>query len=144
MGKVAANRSETVAKIPLACADEKAAVEFFEECRGWDKHPACPKCGVMDVYQIVGRDGERQKDFRWRCRGCGEQYTVRTGTIYEDSRIPLRHWCRAFYRASSSKKGVSALQIQRETGLSYKSALSLMHRVRLAMTIPPGEPLKCI
>lgn len=51
----------------------------------------------------------------------------------EDSRIPLRHWCYAFWKASSSKKGVSALQIKRETGLIYKSALFLMHRIRWAM-----------
>ena len=51
----------------------------------------------------------------------------------EDSRIPLRHWCYAFWAGCSSKKGVSALQIKRQTGLSYKSALFLMHRVRFAM-----------
>lgn len=56
----------------------------------------------------------------------------------EDSPIPLRHWCLAFFRAASSKKGVSALQIQRETGLTYKSALFLMHRIRWAMA-PANE-----
>ena len=63
------------------------------------------------------RQGGRSKRFLWKCRGCKRQFTVRTGTIFEDSRIPLRIWCHAYWRACSSKKGVSALQIKRETGL---------------------------
>lgn len=141
MGKVASDKSANVAALPAACTDERLAVEFFERARGWDKSPACPKCGAVKVYQMKNRQGERQADFRWRCRACGRQYTVRTGTVYEDSRIPLRHWCYAFWKACSSKKGVSALQIKRETGLSYKSALFLMHRIRFAMADSPDGPL---
>jgi hypothetical protein len=65
--------------------------------------------------------------------GCKKQYTVRVGTVMEDSRIPLRHWAYAMWKSCSSKKGVSALQIKRETGLTYKSALFLMHRIRFGM-----------
>jgi hypothetical protein len=79
------------------------------------------------------KTGERNKRFLWRCRDCQKQYTVRINTVYEDSPIPLRHWAYAFWKACSSKKGVSALQIKRETGLTYKSALFMMHRVRFAM-----------
>jgi transposase-like protein len=95
----------------------------------------------MDVYKMVGRDGAREKYFRWRCRGCKSQYSVRTGTVFEDSRIPMRHWCFAFWRASTSKKGVSALEIHRQTGLSYKSCLFLLHRIRFAMAPVDGNPL---
>ena len=86
--------------------------------------------------------GERSKRFLWRCRSCGRQYSVRVGTVMEDSRIPARHWVFAFWAACSSKKGVSALQIKRQTGLSYKSALFLMHRIRYAMIAgtPDGRP----
>ncbi|MGC2089581.1 MAG: IS1595 family transposase, partial [Candidatus Acidiferrales bacterium] len=66
------------------------------------------------------------------------QYTVRIGTVYEESRIPLRHWCYAFWRASTSKKGVAALEIQRQCQISYKSALFLMNRIRFAMA--PDNP----
>lgn len=119
--------------LPLACADERAAVEFLEKQR-WGEHPACPHCGDMDVYQMRdSKTGERQKNYRWRCRGCKKQFTVRVGTVFEDSRIPLRHWCYAFWRASVSKKGVSALEIKRQTGLSYKSALFMMKRIKFAM-----------
>jgi len=79
------------------------------------------------------KTGERQAGFRWRCRGCKEQFTVRIGTVFEDSRIPIRHWCFAFWRAATSKKGVSALEIHRQTGVSYKSALFMLHRIRYAM-----------
>lgn len=131
--KVGTAKSEIVSDIPLACADEKAAVEFLEKHR-WKDAPCCPECGDTDVYTITMRcSDEREKNGRWRCRGCGKLYSVRTGTVMEESRIPLRHWVYAFWRATTSKKGVSAKEIQRHTGVSYKSALFLMHRIRFAM-----------
>jgi transposase-like protein len=135
---VAGDKSLTVAALPAACQDERLAVEFMETQR-WGESPACPRCGDVDVYKIMDRKtGDRNKRFLWDCRGCRKQFTVRIGTVFEDSRIPLKHWCFAFWSACSSKKGVSALQIKRETGLSYKSALFLMHRVRFAMSDPIG------
>jgi transposase-like protein len=133
-GKVASNKSGIVAALPRACQDETAAVEFLESQRWGETGPCCPRCGDTDVYQMRDRaTGERSRRYLWRCKGCSKQYTVRVGTVYEDSPIPLRHWCYAFWKGCSSKKGVSALQIKRETGLSYKSALFLMHRIRWAM-----------
>ena len=129
---VGTNKSSLVAELPKACADESAAVEFMERQR-WGDAPACPRCGDCEVVQMKDKDGNRNKRFLWRCKGCKKQFTVRVGTIMEDSPIPLRFWCLAFYRACASKKGVSALQIKRETGLTYKSALFMMHRIRYAM-----------
>ena len=126
----------TVTEVPAACCAELAAVEFLERHR-WEGHPGCPHCGDTNVYQMQAAGGGREKYYRWRCRGCKQQFSVRTGTVYEDSRVPLRHWCYAFWRASTSKKGVSALEIKRHTGLSYKSALFLLHRIRYAMA--PAE-----
>ena len=54
------------------------------------------------------KTGERNKRFLWRCRDCKEQYTVRIGTVYEESRIQMKHWAYAFWRGATSKKGVSA------------------------------------
>jgi len=125
--------SEIIDELPLACADETCAVKFFEGQR-WGKKPVCAHCESADVYKMEDRDGTRNKRFLWRCRACGEQYTVRIGTIYEDSRLPLKHWAYAFWRACSSKKGVSAREIQRHCQISYKSALFLLHRIRFAMT----------
>lgn len=134
---VAKDKSDVVTRLPAACADETKAVEFMEQ-RRWKDEPFCPHCGCFGVRQMKGRDGQRNKRFLWHCNDCGKQFTVRIGTVFEDSRIPLRWWCYAFWAACSSKKGVSALQIKRMTGLSYKSALFMMHRIRFAMADAPG------
>jgi len=95
----------------------------------------------MEVYKMKdAKTGERNARFLWRCRDCKEQYTVRIGTVYEESRIELRHWCYAFWRACTSKKGVSALEIKRHCQISYKSALFLMNRIRFAMAPDPDAP----
>ena len=127
------SKSVTVEAIPLACSDELAAVELLEALR-WGADPSCVHCGSVAVYKM--RDaatGERSKRHLWRCHDCKKQYTVRIGTVYEESRIELRHWCYAFWRASTSKKGVAALEIMRHCQISYKSALFLMNRIRFAM-----------
>lgn len=133
-----------ITELPIACADEKAAVEFMEEQR-WGDHPACPSCGSLNVYMMMDSKDptKRQANFRWRCREkvCHQQFTVRIGTVFEDSRAPLRHWCFVFWRAATSKKGVSALEIHRQTGLSYKTCLFMLHRVRCAMDQSDLEPL---
>jgi transposase-like protein len=139
--KIAQARSQVIADLPAACSDERLAVEFFERQR-WGSTPACPRCGDTDVSQMKAKDGQRHPRFLWRCKGCRQQYTVRIGTIFEDSRVPLRHWAYAFWAACAGKKGVSAKQIQRQTGLSYKSALFLMHRIRFAMTDNDPNPPK--
>lgn len=131
----------TVRELPMACADETAAVEFMENKR-WGDHPSCPNCKSESVYKMMGQNGQRQANFRWRCKECKKQYTARTGTVFEDSRIELRHWCYAFWRAATSKKGVSALEIHRQTGVSYKSALFMLHRIRFAMGDSASELLK--
>jgi transposase-like protein len=116
-----------------AAKTETGAVEFFEGWR-WPNLPACPLCGSTSVYQMRDRaTGDRNKDHRWRCRDCKKMYSVRTGTVLEESRLPVRVWLHAFWRAVASKKGVSALQISRECEITYKSALFLMHRIREAM-----------
>jgi transposase-like protein len=125
--------SEIIEAIPKACSDELAAVEFFEQ-RLWKGTPHCFHCGSVSVYKMIdAKTGLRNKRFRWRCRDCHQQFTIRQGTVFEESRIPLRHWAFAFWRAATSKKGVAALEIKRQTGLSYKSALFLMNRIRFAM-----------
>lgn len=139
--KVAENKSQIVADLPLACADETAAVEFFERMRWGDEKPGCPHCGECNSYKMTDAKGQRSARFLWRCHACKKQFTVRVGTVLEDSRIPLRHWAYAFWRACTSKKGASALEIKRQTGLSYKSALFLMHRIRFAMAPTHGGKL---
>lgn len=132
------SKSAMIEEIPLACSDELAAVELLEALR-WGKNPQCVHCGSSMVYKMSDAEtGNRSKRYLWRCRDCKKQYTVRIGTVYEESRIDLRHWCYAFWRASTSKKGVAALEIQRQCQISYKSALFLMNRIRFAMA--PDNP----
>ncbi|MGA7218554.1 MAG: IS1595 family transposase [Candidatus Sulfotelmatobacter sp.] len=134
------SKSEIVEQIPIACSNELAAVELLETMR-WAGSPCCVHCGSVAVYKMKdSKSGERNKRFLWRCRDCNEQYTVRIGTVYEESRIELRHWCYAFWRAATSKKGVSALEIKRHCQISYKSALFLMNRIRFAMAPDPDSP----
>jgi transposase-like protein len=131
-------KSEVIEAIPLACSNEQAAVELFETLR-WGDTPACVHCGSVEVYKMTdAKTGERNKRFLWRCHDCKKQYTVRIGTVYEESRLDLRHWAYAFWRASTSKKGVAALEIMRHCQISYKSALFLMNRIRFAMA--PDNP----
>jgi transposase-like protein len=131
-------KSDLVHKIPMACQNEDYAVEFLEAQR-WGETPCCIHCGSTNVYKMTdAKTGGRNKRYLWRCRDCKEQYTVRIGTVYEESRIELRHWCYAFWRAATSKKGVAALEIMRHCQISYKSALFLMNRIRFAMA-PEAE-----
>jgi transposase-like protein len=111
-----------------AANDEPSAVSFLEKQR-WGNDPACPRCGDMDVYQMM-TNGERNKDYRWRCRGCRQMFTVRTATVFEETRLPLRVWVYAIWKACSSKKGISALQLSREMEVTHKSALFILRRIR--------------
>ena len=119
--------------LEAASADEECAIVFFEKAR-WGAVPKCPHCASEDVYQQMDESGtKRERAFRWRCRKCKEKYSVRTGSIFEETRLPMKVWAHAMWRVCASKKGVSALQIRRETQVSYKSALFLLHRIRHAM-----------
>ena len=75
------SKSAVIENIPLACSDERAAVEFLEKQR-WGNDPACVKCGSVEVYKMKdAKTGERNGRYLWRCRDCKEQYTVRIGTV---------------------------------------------------------------
>jgi hypothetical protein len=76
-----------------------------------------------------------------KCGHCRRQFTVRVGSIFEDSPIPLGKWLLAIHLMCSSKKGISSNQLKRELGIGYQSAWFLMHRVRLAMTVDPLKSL---
>lgn len=134
-----APKSPILVALREASRDESTAVEFLESQR-WGNEPACPRCGSVAVYRMRQRDGEREKNYRWRCRDCKRMYSVRTGLVFEETRLPLHIWVYAFWKACSSKKGVSALQISRECEISYKSALFLMHRIRYAMAEDESAP----
>jgi transposase-like protein len=97
-------------------------------------------CGGSEVYRIEVK-GKTLKSGRvvgprhlFKCKACRRQFSVTKGTIFEDSKIPLRTWILVMFRMGSSKKGLSAHQVHREFGISYESAWFMCHRIRYAMT----------
>jgi transposase-like protein len=121
-----------MAAIDVGRLTEDEARAILEGIR-WPKGPACPHCGSMRVVRIKGKS-EKVRDGVIRCNDCEKQFTVTVKTIMHRSHITLRQWVQAFYSMCSHKKGVSALQLQRNLGLhTYKSAWHLAHRVRAAM-----------
>jgi transposase-like protein len=83
----------------------------------------------MDVYRMMTGE-KRNKDYRWRCKGCKQMYTVRTNSVLEETRLPVRVWIYAIWKAASGKKGYSALQLSREMEITHKSALFVLRRLR--------------
>ncbi len=126
------NMSPILEALREATISEEKAVAFLEQQR-WGAEPACPRCGDMNVYRMMSAPDRRNPDFRWRCRGCEKMFTVRTGTVFEESRLPLRVWVYAFWKACSSKKGISALQLSREMEITHKSALFVLRRIRFGL-----------
>lgn len=119
-------------ELPVITEDEARA--HIEELR-WPNGPICPYCATQNVYKM---QGATIRPGLYRCRDCEKQFTVTVGTIFEDSHIPLSKWVMAFHMMCASKKGVSALQLQRNLGLgSYRTAWHMAHRIRLAMKCEP-------
>jgi transposase-like protein len=120
----------------ISSLSEDQARGYFEQIR-WPNGPVCPHCGSVESTKLQGK---AHRVGLYKCSGCGDQFTATIGTILEDSHLPIRTWLMAFSILCSAKKGISALQLQRQLGLgSYRSAWHLAHRIRHAMA---REPLK--
>jgi len=119
-------------------SDEDAARELFEQMR-WPNGPACPHCGGVDPYKLVPKADSKKPGRKglYKCRACRKQFTVTVGTVFEDSRIPLSKWLLALHLLASSKKGISAHQLHRNLGISYKAAWFMAHRLRYAAAEGP-------
>ena len=118
--------------------DETAAREWLE-ARVWANGRPCPHCSVMDA--STGLKGKAHRPGVYQCNACRGQFTVTVNTVFERSKIPLTKWLAALFLMVSSKKGVSAHQVHRMLGLSYKSAWFMMHRLREAMRSGALSPL---
>lgn len=112
--------------------NEIAAFEYVET-RLWPTGPTCPHCGNVDAKRIGRLQGKTTRPGLRKCYECRKPFTVRIGTIFEDSHCPLRLWLQAMYLLCSSKKGISTRQLQRTLGVGMKTAWHLGHRIRLAM-----------
>jgi transposase-like protein len=113
--------------------DEEAAFRFVESII-WSQGPVCPHCGGVERISAIKANPEKRVRYGLKkCGQCKSQFTVRMGTIFEESKLPLFKWLQAIYLMCSSKKGISAKQLERTLEVTYKTAWFLAHRIREAM-----------
>lgn len=102
--------------------DEKTCIEYYEQIR-WNGNPACPHCGGLNPYKT---------NRGWKCSDsdCRKKFTVKVGTIFENSKISFRIWFGAIYLATNHKKGISSVQLALDLGITQKTAWFVLHRIR--------------
>lgn len=114
---------------PIFTNEDKAR-EHLEAIR-WPDGPVCPSCGFGNTVKPLG--GKSMGPGWYHCGSCREKFTVRVGAVYERSKIPLHKWLLATHLVCASKKGMSAHQLHRMLGITYKSAWFMLHRIRESM-----------
>jgi len=118
--------------------DEKAAFAKLESIV-WANGPVCPHCGGVE--RIGKLEGSATRIGVHKCYQCRKQFTVKVGTVFESSHVPLYKWFQACYLLCSSKKGISSHQLHRVLEVTYKTAWFMTHRLREAMTVLGFEPM---
>ncbi|MCI0466110.1 MAG: IS1595 family transposase [Beijerinckiaceae bacterium] len=120
--------------------DERAAYAYVE-ARIWPNGPVCPHCGNADHARIIKMAGKSTRIGVHNCRECRKPFTVKVGTVFESSHVPLRLWLQAIHLLCSSKKGISSNQLHRILGVTLKTAWFMSHRIREAMRDGGLSPL---
>jgi transposase-like protein len=123
--------------------DEDKARAYFEEIR-WPNGVTCPHCDNANsarIYSIAANTAKKIRAGLRECQDCHGQFTVRTGGVMESSHVPLTKWALAYRLLASSKKGMSAHQLHRMLGVTYKTAWFMAHRIREAMRPIDAEPM---
>jgi transposase-like protein len=110
--------------------DEESAYSFLE-ARLWPNGPVCPHCGSKE--RITKLKGKSTRIGTYKCNACRKPFTVKVGTVFESSHIPLSTWLQAIYLMCASKKGISSNQLYRTLGVTLKTAWFMSHRIREAM-----------
>jgi transposase-like protein len=118
--------------------NETAALAWVE-ARVWPNGPVCPHCGGFD--RIGKMKGNATRPGLYKCYQCRKQFTVKIGTVFEDSHIPMNLWLQAMYLLCSSKKGISSNQLARTLGVTLKTAWFMSHRIREAMRVVGMTPM---
>ncbi len=133
--------SEAVFQGPMF-HDEDKAREALEAVR-WPEGPICPHCGNSDPERLAKVEGKKHshRPGLYYCNDCKGQFTVTVGTVFERSKVPLTKWWMAAHMMNSGKNGVSAHEIHRALGVTYKTAWFMMHRLREAMIDASPAPM---
>lgn len=131
----------TPIELSAPCYTNEDAARAHLEAIRWPsgKPDKCPLCGVLDESRPL--NGKSMGPGWFYCEACQDKFTVRTGTVYERSHIPLHKWLLAFRLMASSKKGISSHQLARTLNITYKSAWFMSHRIREAMSDTDPSPL---
>jgi transposase-like protein len=119
------NLPQTLIEAIRYFSDQDVCVQFVAKLR-WPDGPVCPTCGGTEHSYLTTRRV-------WKCKDCKRQFSVKVGSIFEDSAIPLDKWLAAMWMIANSKNGVSSHEMARSLGITQKSAWFLLHRIRLAM-----------
>src|SRR6266571_5653497 len=110
-------------------SDEQTCIDTVAAVR-WPDGPTCPACEHKEHYYL-----KTQK--RWKCKDCNRQFSVKLGTIFEDSPLGLDKWLLAMWMIANCKNGVSSYEIHRAIGVTQKTAWFMLHRIRLGMQVGP-------
>lgn len=116
--------------------DERAATDFVE-ARVWPNGPTCPRCGETE--RVGKLEGKSTRVGVHKCYVCRKPFSVKVGTIFEDSHVALNLWLQAIVLIAGSKKGISSNQLHRVLGVTLKTAWFMSHRIRLAMSGNDGS-----
>jgi len=122
---------------PIFTSEAKARAHLEKVL--WPDGPVCPHCGSTD--RIAKVKGKSARPGLYYCNDCKGQFTVTVGSIFERSKVPLTKWLLAFHLMAASKKGMSAHQLHRQLGVTYKTAWFMAHRIRAAMFDPKAGPI---
>ena len=136
-----ANGTGNMSNLSKCFSDETAARQLLESMR-WPSGVACPRCGGADPYKLTVKASGKNKVARqglYKCRACRKQFSSTTGTIFESSHVPISKWLLALHLICASKKGLSAHQLHRMIGVTYRAAWFMNHRLRLAMATQSFE-----
>jgi transposase-like protein len=119
------NKPKTLQQAIRYFSDEQVCIDTVAAIR-WPKGPVCPACEKKEHYYLASQR-------RWKCKDCGRQFSVKLGTIFEDSPLSLDKWLCALWMLVNCKNGVSSYEIHRALGITQKSAWFMLHRLRLAL-----------
>jgi transposase-like protein len=118
-------KPQTLQQVIRYFSDEQICIDTVAQMR-WPDGPACPACGHKEHYYL-----KRQR--RWKCKECYKQFSVKLGTIFEDSPLPLDKWLCAMWLIANCKNGISSCEVAKDLGITQKSAWFMLHRIRKSM-----------